>query len=57
VQINGKLRGTITAPTGVSEADAVELAKAGDKITANLEGRQIVKTIFVAGRLLNFVVK
>jgi leucyl-tRNA synthetase len=57
VQINGKLRGTIAAPTGSDEAAAVELAQADAKIAGNLAGKQIVKTIYVPGKLLNFVIK
>jgi leucyl-tRNA synthetase len=57
VQVNGKLRGTIAAPTGSDEAAAVELTQADAKIAGNLAGKQIVKTIYVPGKLLNFVVK
>jgi len=57
VQVNGKLRGTITAPAGSDQAAAVELAHADVKIAANLAGGQVVKTIYVANKLLNFVVK
>jgi leucyl-tRNA synthetase len=57
VQVNGKLRGTVTAPMGSDEAAVTDLARADEKIAANLEGKQVVKTIYVAGRLLNFVVR
>ena len=57
VQVNGKLRGTVSAPTGTDEATATELARADAKIAANLDGKQVVKTIYVANKLLNFVVR
>lgn len=57
VQINGKLRGTISAAADSDEAAVIELAKADSKIAANLADKQIVKTIYVPGKLLNFVVK
>ena len=57
VQVNGKLRGTIQAPTDADEAKIVELAKADPKITGYLDGKQTVKTIYVPAKLLNFVVK
>jgi leucyl-tRNA synthetase len=57
VQINGKLRGTVAAPADADEAKATELARADAKIAAYLEGATIVKTIYVSGKLLNFVVK
>lgn len=57
VQVNGKLRGTITAPVEVNEAAATELAHTDSKIASNLEGKQTVKVIYIPGKLLNFVVK
>jgi leucyl-tRNA synthetase len=57
VQVNGKLRGTIQAPADSDKAAATDLAKKDAKITANLDGKQVVKTIYVPGKLLNFVVK
>ncbi len=57
VQINGKLRGTITAPSDVNEAGATELVYADSKIASNLEGKQTVKVIYIPGKLLNFVSK
>jgi leucyl-tRNA synthetase len=57
VQVNGKLRGTVAAPADADEAKATELARADAKIAAYLEGTTIVKTIYVSGKLLNFVVK
>jgi leucyl-tRNA synthetase len=57
VQINGKLRGTITVPADADEAATTETAKADDKIAGNLDGKEIVKVIYVSGKLLNFVVK
>ena len=57
IQINGKLRATIEVATDISEAEALDLARANDNIKKWLEGREIVKIIFVAGKLLNIVIK
>jgi len=57
VQVNGKLRGTISAPADSDEAVATEIAKTDSKITSHLDGKRMVKTIYVPGKLLNFVVK
>ncbi len=57
VQLNGKLRGTLQAPTGSDEAAVATLAQADTKIAANLTGKEIVKTIYIANKLLNFVVR
>jgi leucyl-tRNA synthetase len=57
VQINGKLRGRVTVPADSSEEFVVEQALADEKVKSALTGKQIVKTIYVAGKLLNFVVR
>jgi leucyl-tRNA synthetase len=57
VQINGKLRGRIQIPAE-SDRDAQEAAaRAHPKIAAMLEGKTVVKTIVVPGRMVNYVVK
>jgi len=56
VQVNGKLRGTVQVAADADETAAVQAAQADAKIAANLESKQVVKTIYVAGKLLNFVV-
>jgi leucyl-tRNA synthetase len=57
VQVNGKLRSTVQAPADADEAKTVELAKAETKLAGYLDGKQVVKTIYVPGKLLSFVVK
>jgi leucyl-tRNA synthetase len=57
VQINGKLRGRITVPADSSEELVRERALAEEKVKASLEGKQIVKVIMVAGKLVNVVVR
>src|SRR5215210_5759841 len=56
VQVNGKLRDRIEAPADVSEDIAKELALASAKVSPHLEGREIRKSVYVPGRLVNFVV-
>jgi leucyl-tRNA synthetase len=57
VQINGKLRGRIVVPADSSEAFVLEHALADEKVAAAVAGKQIVKKIYVPGKLVNFVVK
>jgi leucyl-tRNA synthetase len=57
VQINGKLRGRVVVPADASEDFVVERALADEKVQAAIAGKQIVKKIFVPGKLLNLVVK
>jgi leucyl-tRNA synthetase len=56
VQINGKVRGKLTVPAGMSEADAIDAARSDGKIAAYLNGHAIRKTVYVKDRVLNVVV-
>jgi leucyl-tRNA synthetase len=56
VQINGKVRATISAHTGLSRSEAEKLALGIDKISEMLKGKKPRKIIFVPDRLINFVV-
>jgi leucyl-tRNA synthetase len=57
VQINGKLRGRINVPADSTEPFVLEHALADEKVRAFIAGRPIVKKIYVAGKLVNLVVK
>ncbi|MDO4799289.1 MAG: leucine--tRNA ligase [Bacillota bacterium] len=57
VQINGKLRSTITLPNGADQALAEQTAYADPKIAAAVEGKQIVKVIYREKKIFNIVIK
>jgi leucyl-tRNA synthetase len=57
VQMNGKLVDRIAAPSEASREQLEEIARGSGKLAARLNGRQIVKTIVVPGKLVNFVVR
>lgn len=57
VQVNGKLRDRVEAPVGASEEEQEALARASGKVAAQIDGRQVVKTVVVPGKLVNFVVR
>jgi len=57
VQINGKLRGRILVPAGISDDALRERALADDRVRASLDGKQVVKAIVVPGKLVNLVVR
>jgi leucyl-tRNA synthetase len=57
VQINGKLRGRISASPDTSEAELRTAALADEKVRGFMEGRELVKVIVVPRRLVNIVVK
>ena len=57
VQINGKVRAKINVPADIEQSEALELAKADEKIKAELDGKNIIKEIYVKGRLVNIVAR
>ena len=57
VQVNGKVRGKITIPTDATKEDANKAAMADENITNHINGKNIVKEIFVPGKIYNIVVK
>lgn len=56
VQVNGKLRDKIFVAPDVTEDEAKETALESEKIRAFIEGKEIKKIVFVAGRLINIVI-
>jgi len=57
VQINGKIRAKIDVDAEISSEDAIALAKADEKVKAELDGKNIIKEIYVKGKLVNIVAK
>jgi leucyl-tRNA synthetase len=57
VQVNGKLRGRLIAPTGADAAALESLARADSRVAEFIAGKTIVKVIVVPGRLVNFVIR
>ncbi len=57
VQINGKIRAKLNVPADIEQADAVALAKADEKVAAEIAGKNIIKEIYVKGKLVNIVAK
>jgi leucyl-tRNA synthetase len=55
VQVNGKLRDRVTVPAGASEEEHARLARESAKVAAHFDGRSVVKTVVVPGKLVNFV--
>ena len=57
VQVNGKLRDKIQAPITITEDEAKKTAMASKKIKIQISGNEILKVIYVPGRLVNIVIK
>ena len=56
VQVNGKVRGTVSVPKGSDREAVTELARAEPNVARHLDGMNIRRVIHVPDRLLNFVV-
>lgn len=57
IQVNGKLRATLQVPVSALEPEVIALARDLPAVQSHLEGMNVEKTIFVAGRIVNFVVR
>ena len=57
VQVNGKLKSTITVPSDSEDSVVIDAACADDKIKRLMEGKQLVKTIVVKNKLINLIIK
>ena len=57
VQVNGKVRGTIVIPNGCAKEEALEIAKKDERVASFLEGKTLVKEIYVPNKIVNFVAK
>ena len=57
VQVNGKLKSTVSLPVNAAKEVALEVAKADEKVASAIEGKTIVKEIVVPNKIVNIVVK
>ncbi|HEX8752674.1 MAG TPA: class I tRNA ligase family protein, partial [Solirubrobacterales bacterium] len=57
VQVNGKLRDRIEAPSEASREELLALARQSEKVIRHLDGKELVKEIVVPGKLVNLVVR
>ncbi len=57
VQVNGKLRDRVQAPSEASEGELLALANASENVRRHLDGKEVVKEIVVPGKLVNLVVR
>jgi len=57
VQVNGKLRDRLQVPVSITEEEAKELALASRGAQRHIKGKEVVKLIYVPGRLVNIVTK
>jgi leucyl-tRNA synthetase len=57
VQVNGKLRGQVEVPTGASQDEVFAAVGANENVQKWLAGKEIVKRVYIPGKLVNVVIK
>ena len=57
VQVNGKIRDKIMVPVDIEQNGAIALAKESEKVKPFIDGKNIIKEIYVKGKLINIVAK
>ena len=57
VQINGKLRSTVTVPADADDETVIAAAKEDGKVQRAMEGMEIVRAIVVKNKLVNLILK
>ncbi|MDO5125295.1 MAG: leucine--tRNA ligase [Ruminococcus sp.] len=56
-QVNGKIKCKLNVPADIEQADAIIAAKSDEKVKEAIEGKNVVKEIYVKGKLVNIVAK
>lgn len=57
VQVNGKLRANIAMPVDTNEDEMIQTARDDKKVKLFLENKEVIRTVAISGKLVNFVVK
>ena len=57
LQVNGKIRNRIEVAADIAATDAIAAAKADERVASALTGMQIIKELYIPGKLVNIVVK
>ena len=57
VQINGKVKDRLTVSVDASDDEVITAAKSRERIASELIGKNVLKAIYVRGRLVNIVAK
>ena len=57
VQVNGRIKAKLMIPVDISKEDALAQAKAEEKVSSEIAGKNIVKEIYVPGKLVNIVAR
>ena len=56
-QVNGKIKAKLNIAADISAEDAIAAAKADERVAAAMEGKSVIKELYVPKKLVNIVVK
>lgn len=56
IQVNGKVRTTIEVPVDIGKDEVLQLAKKDENVIRHLQGKKVLKEIFVPGKIINLVI-
>ncbi len=56
VQVNGKVRGSIEVPADADEQTVLDAARTDVNVARHLDGKDLRRSVYVPGRIVNFVV-
>ena len=57
IQVNGKLRGQVEVPSGASEEQVFAAVDANENVRKWLAGKELVKRVYIPGKLVNLVIR
>ena len=57
VQVNGKIKSKLTIPVGAEKDTVLEMALTDKKVKSSVDGKNVIKQIYVPNKLVNFVAK
>jgi leucyl-tRNA synthetase len=57
IQVNGKVRGTVEMPIGLTQEEVEQRARGQENVAKYLEGKSLIKVIYVKDKILNFLIK
>ena len=57
IQVNGRVRDTLEVPSESDEPEINQLALNSSKVKKHIDGKNILKTIYIKGKLINIVVR
>jgi len=57
IQVNGKVRGTVEITADLSQEEVEEKSKTSENVAKYLDGKNIIKTIYIKNKIINFLVK